>query len=313
MVDPWVAPDTQVPADPAPAPAAEPWAPSGRAASPTPAAPQAPTLPAPLQPLTAGDMVDGGLRAWKLAPGTMMAVAAVFTIPAQVLLGLLTRDTVDDVSISQTLSEAFSATGPDDVESGFGSDTFFVGLLVQGLALAFATGAVARIVTGWYTAHHVTFAEAVRASVGRAWALVAAWVLVHVVEGAFALVLFVPALVPMAWYSVVSVVVVCERTGPLRAMGRSYALVKRRFWPVVGVCSLVAAGDVVLSAALTALGAVYLEAELPAGWAVNTAVSAGSLLVTTPFVAGVVTLLYLDLRIRTEGLDIELRAREALP
>jgi hypothetical protein len=53
---------------------------------------------------------------------------------------------------------------------------------------------------------------------------------------------------------------------------------------------------------------VYLELDLPAAWAVNTAVAAAALLVTVPFVAGVATLLYLDLRVRTEGLDIELAA-----
>ena len=36
-------------------------------------------------------------------------------------------------------------------------------------------------------------------------------------------------------------------------------------------------------------------------------------LITMPFVASVTVLIYLDLRVRTEGLDLELRAGEAFP
>jgi hypothetical protein len=112
----------------------------------------------------------------------------------------------------------------------------------------------------------------------------------------------------MTWYSVVSVVVACEGVGPTKAMRRSFRLTSRRFGAVLLVCLLVVVVDLLLSGALTAIGALYVEAGGPAGWAVNTAVAAAALLVTTPFVAGAATLLYLDLRVRTEGLDIELAA-----
>lgn len=313
MADPWVAPDTPAPSAPHPPPASPVVAgtvPPGPSADLTAPAVR---LPVPLRPLTLSDILDGGLRAFKLAPGTMAGLAALFVVPTQALLGWLTRDAADDVAVGQSFADAFSATGTDDIETGIGGDVFFVALVVQGIALAFVTAAVARLVTGWYTGRPFRFGELAGGAVRRGWALVAAWVLVHLVEAVFAIALVVPLVVPMTWYAVVTPVIACEGAGPLRAMGRSYRLCRSRFGAVLGACLLAALVHEVLSGALSGLGAIYLELDLPAGWVVASALSAGALLVTTPFLAGVSTLLYLDLRVRAEGLDIELAAARRFP
>ncbi len=309
MADPWVAPDS--PAEAAPAPALDPAAarPSARTRGGAGAGPPgAPPVPVPLRPLTIPDLLDGALRIWKLAPATVVGLAAVFVVPSQALLGFLTRNDLDDVEIGQTFTDAFTATGPDDVDSGLGTDTFFLGVIAQGIALAFVTAGVATLVSGWYVGRRATAGEVVRVALRRALPLVVGWIAVHVVEGGFAILLVAPALVPMTWFAVVSPVVACEAVGPFAALRRSFGLCRRRFGTVLGTCLLVVLVDAVLSAALTALGALYLEADLPLGWVVNTAVATAALLVTLPFVAGVATLQYLDLRVRTEGLDIELAA-----
>lgn len=299
MSDPWVAPDTQAAAAPVPAPAARPTAPTGAAATAT-----APVL----RPLSAADILDGALRAWKTAPATMAGLAALFVVPTQAVIGFLTRDAIDDIDISTTFAESFAATGSDDVETGFGGNLFFLSVLLEGIALAFVTAAVARVVVGWYTGERLSFGALVGGALRRGWVLVIAWFLVHVVEAVFAIALLVPLIIPMTWYAVVSPVIACEGVGPWRALGRSFKLCKRRFGFVLGVCLLTATVDAALVGALTAAGSLYLELDLPAGWVVNTGIGAAALLVTTPFVAGVATLLYLDLRVRTEGLDIELAA-----
>jgi hypothetical protein len=311
MADPWVAPDSQPGSDPGPAtvapgPGAPPAPTGGRAGAP-------PAVPVPLRPLTVPDILDGALRAWKLAPASVVGLAAAFVIPAQGLLGVVTRDDVDDVELGQTFGDLLTATGPDDVDAGLGGAAFVLAVVTQGVALAFVTAGVATLVSGWYVGRSAGPGELIAAALRRWWALLAAWVLVHLVEAAFAVLLLVPAIVPMTWFAVVSAVVACEGAGPVRAMRRSVRLVNRRFGTVLGICLLVALVDGVLSFALTAVGGLYLELDLPLGWVVNTAVAAGALLVTIPFVAGVVTLLYLDLRVRTEGLDIELAASRRLP
>lgn len=306
MADPWVAPDTPS------APAAT-TAISATTAGDADAIAGAIRVPVPLRPLTVPDLLDGGLRVWKLAPGTVAGLAALFVVPIQVGLGVLTRDQVEDVQVGQTFTDAMSATGPGDVDAGFGGDVFVLSLVAHGIALAFVTAGVAALVTGWYVGINRGTGALARIALRRTWPLVAAWVLVHLLEGVFAVLLLVPVIVPMAWFAVVTPVVACEGAGPVRAMRRAARLANRRFGAVLGTCLLVALIDVVLSGALTAVGALVLGLDLPAGWAVNTAVAAGALLVTVPFVAGVATLLYLDLRVRTEGLDIELAAARRFP
>lgn len=305
MAEPWVAPDSQ-PATP-PATGLDTTALPSADVGPTATA-DAPRLPVPLRPLTVPDLLDGSLRAWKLAPGTVAGLAAVFIVPVQLLLGVLTRDEVEDVQIGQTFTDAFSATGPGDIDGGLGGDVFVLSFIAQGVALALVTAGVATLITGWYLGRNPRVGDVVGVAVRRALPLLAAWVLVHVIEGLFAILAFIPVIVPMTWFAVVSPVVACERVGPIRAMRRSARLCNRRFGAVLGTCLLVAVVDVLLSGALTAVAALYVELDLPAGWAVNTVVAAGALLITAPFVAGVATLLYLDLRVRTEGLDIELAA-----
>jgi hypothetical protein len=67
---------------------------------------------------------------------------------------------------------------------------------------------------------------------------------------------------------------------------------------------LVAIVDGLLTIALTGVGLLFEFFDW--GWIVDAVFTAGSGLITVPFVAGVATLLYFDLRVRSEGLDLEL-------
>ena len=97
-------------------------------------------------------------------------------------------------------------------------------------------------------------------------------------------------------------------------MRRSARLVNRRFGAVLGTCLLVVSRRRWCSRARSRRWRRSTSSSTgPLAWVVNTAVAAGALLITMPFVAGVVTLLYLDLRVRNEGLDIELAAARRLP
>ena len=66
----------------------------------------------PLRPLTIPDILDGALRAWKSAPATMAALAAAFVVPTQLLLGFLTRDAVEDIQIGGSFADALAVVRP---------------------------------------------------------------------------------------------------------------------------------------------------------------------------------------------------------
>jgi len=127
------------------------------------------------------------------------------------------------------------------------------------------------------------------------------------------------------WTSVSLIVpaVVLENQGPVRALRRSRQLVSRSFWRILGIFLLSA---LIIYIAAAVLQIPFLIAEVAAGGGSGSlgglgasgthAVAAtiigtiGSIVaasVTRPILAGVAVLLYMDTRMRKEGLDLALR------
>jgi Membrane domain of glycerophosphoryl diester phosphodiesterase len=126
------------------------------------------------------------------------------------------------------------------------------------------------------------------------------------------------------WFSVMlslaTPTVVLERQGPARALARSWRLVRRSFWRVFGILLLagivVAFAGFILQLPFTIIetlaggsGGVF---GLPATRTLAAVIigAVGSIVagaVTRPISAGVTVLLYLDMRMRKEGLDLALQ------
>ncbi len=300
MSNPWVAPD-------APAEVAPPMPAMATLDEPAVAV-GAPELPIPLRAMTMADRLDGSLRILKLAPGPVVAIAAVAVVPVQLLAAVALRGVPSEPQLEAIVGKAATAVLLEDVSS---IGIAVVMLVVEAFSLSFVTAAIADLVAGWYLGQRRDTGEVIARAARRLPTLAAAWLLVHLVEGVFSLVFVVGALVPMAWFAVVVPVIGVEGVGAWRAMGRSFSLTKRAFAPTALMCVLVAVVDLLLRIALTAISLLF--GELPAGWAVAAVFNTASRLVTVPFVAGCATLLYLDLRVRLEGLDIELAAADRFP
>ena len=89
----------------------------------------------------------------------------------------------------------------------------------------------------------------------------------------------------------------------------------RRFWRVLGLALLSFLVESLFEFAIGLLPTVvsYLLGTDGVGWVLAAATAILTQLVTVPVVAGITVLIYLDLRVRTEGLDLELDALEAFP
>jgi hypothetical protein len=214
-------------------------------------------------------------------------------------------------------------------------------LLVQLVLTGLLTVVVSRAVIG----QRLTIKEAWTAVRGRVPALLGAAALTALAVIGVILVAIAPAVavtvldaplavVVLAWIATVFVViaaiayvyttfalagpaVVLERLGPLAGISRSRTLVRHSFWRVFGILLLAAIITVVLTwifqlpflAAGTAV-AIVSGGESGVGLVLMLAliglgtVLAGTL--TAPFAAGVTVLVYIDRRIRREGLDLEL-------
>ena len=156
----------------------------------------------------------------------------------------------------------------------------------------------------WYADRTATAANALSASVSRLPALAIAWLMVHAIEASGLIGFFVGWVLLMPLFVVVAPVIVVERLGPWRGIRRSMKLTQTRYGAVLGIALLVALADVILTVSLTGVGLLFEFFDW--GWIVNAVCSAGSSLITVPFVAGAATLVYFDLRVRSEGLDLEL-------
>jgi hypothetical protein len=113
--------------------------------------------------------------------------------------------------------------------------------------------------------------------------------------------------------------VVLERQSVTGGLRRSFALTRHAFWRTLGILLLAAVIAWFVStmikvpfaiAGLVATGATGAGGDITAGVSMATVVDhVGTLLasaITTPFVAAVTCLLYLDRRMRVEALDVVL-------
>lgn len=119
-------------------------------------------------------------------------------------------------------------------------------------------------------------------------------------------------------------IVVLERLGPGRALVRSWRLTRGNWWRMLGILALTLL--IVFGVSLILMLALGLLAGLPmvladgdwgmvAANALGVVAEALSYSITTPFLAAVTTLLYIDLRMRREGLDLRLHwvAQQGVP
>lgn len=131
---------------------------------------------------------------------------------------------------------------------------------------------------------------------------------------ALTVIVFIAAAFLVVRLSLAPAALMLENTGVVEGIGRSWALTRGSFWRVLGI--LVLAGLITgLVTGTLSFGLGMVLGVIPVGLpAAQPLVSAVTVLLTSvlsalvlPFTAAVTALTYIDLRMRTEGLDVELR------
>ncbi len=257
--------------------------------------------------MTLSDLLDGPFRVIKSKPRTVFAIAAAILIPTDLVGAFLQRHTLQ--------ANAFGGnvlTGTTFFSSGGDLLALVVAAMLQAAALFFLGGALARLLSAWYAGGDLTAGQALRASFSRGWALIGAFLLLFPVKVVSYALCYFPVIATVTLFSLTAPAIVVEGLGPIAGARRSWRLVWRRFWPCVLTIVVATFGATVLTSvfAFIPLAAAQLL-PAPLDWiAMGIIRAAVGMLVTTALVS-VSVLLYLDLRIRTEGLDIELEAADA--
>ena len=288
-----------------------PWAPQQpwSAPPPLPKAGDARTGPLPLHPMSFSDILDGAFKLYKANLVTILVVVGAFVVPVQLVSSFLQRNLLGGHSIFTAINNPSSVGTTDTAATNnrliITGVTTLIGLVLAPLI----AGAISRVVSASYLGERETPGSALVVTLKRSWALLIAFVLVHLLEWpAFVFCIF-PGICVMTLFVAVAPAIVVERLGPLAGMGRSWRLTKSRFWPTMGVALLTGLLASVLGSILgTPFSLAALAIGYHWGWILLAIGSILTALVTYPFVAIVATLIYFDLRIRKEGFDLQMIA-----
>lgn len=275
-----------------------------------------------LRPLGTGELIDRAVRLYRRHFLTFIGIVAIVQIPltlAQAGFSILTIQ---------------GAAGPGDaaqaavIAGSVGSAilTILGFVLVSSLGTAALTLAIANS----YLGQPVSLASSYR-QIGRSWLVLAlALLLILLLSFLFTLWWLVPCI---GWFTglgmllfvslvispLAAPVVVLEQQRAKAAVRRAWDLSRRRFWPVVGFVSVLFVLSMIFTVTpnllvgfLMNLGIVPLPGDFVTQQIVSTAISSLTTLLFSliflPFQLTAMTLLYFDLRIRTEGFDLALLA-----
>jgi hypothetical protein len=256
--------------------------------------------PAPIRPLGVAEILDGAVR---LVRGGLRSVLTISVPLAVVRTGL--GALMQYAAVRSQGAATFALLGGLVLAAGFGT---------------VLTGLLAPLFSSALLGTELTARESLRRVGRRAGPLLLLALAVTVAEGAGLVVLGVGGVWLWGVWAVAAPALVLERTGVPGAFGRSMALVRGTFWRVWGVRALGWLLVTVLSFFVTLpfqTLAVYLtDANLfdPSSGVSQPAlyvalVSIGGLVSTAllaPVSAAVDVVLYTDLRMRKEGMDIVL-------
>jgi hypothetical protein len=295
----------------------------------------------PLRPLGVGEILDGAFASIRRNPKTILGLAAVVMTISAVISAVITRTLLNLGSLhlptpGQQLTPA-QATHLVGRIVAVALPVFGLSVLLTIIVQAILAGLLAPIIARGVAGQQISAAEAWRITRPRLPSVLLATLLVllaglgpvlavgviagiALLAGAPAAVYGVVALLGLAalvltiWLStmlsLVTPVVVLENERPIRALARSWQLVRRSFWRVFGI-TLLAGIIVAIAGGILQLPFTFFGAVLGSGIGATVilvigAIAAGT--VTRPITAGVTVLLYVDMRIRKEGLDLALRS-----
>jgi len=247
------------------------------------------------RPMSSGEILNVALKIYRRRFGVMARLVAIFVIPVEIIAGLLRAITV---------RESTTAGGTTHL-SGSAGGAFFGSIaasLLLGLAIQLASAASLKAVSDAYLGHPSDWRE----SFSFVWQRLAQVVVVGLmvlVLSSIGLLLVLPGVyLWIIWLVAMPALLIEGQTG-FAALRRSRELVAGRWWATFGTYVLAYVFALIVNLVIgTIIGAAFSSASGRAAQGVAIAIGdVASAVVTTPFVAAVVALLYFDLRHRREG------------
>lgn len=330
---PPTSPASESPAPPAASEPPTPNAPLTPPAPPTPPPTEPPVFQPPsqshepkrgpryvLRPYTVADILDltfGVFRDnWKLV-GVLALLAALpnglITAAISAVEGTAGGE-FSQVGIAREFQDLFAPA--EDLSATREALALILSLLTFAVAILWQPliqGAITRAVAARFVNVEVTAKQAFNGARKLWLPLIGASILTALCTFAGVFALFIGMVIVWVLFSAVTPALIIEEDGVFNALGRSWALMKRRFWAYLAVrlimmllTSIAAFIVVIIPLGVSAL---FYNLELgPIGFVFMTLGYLLAEVVVFPIVAIAVTLMYFDARVRFEGFDVQLMA-----
>ena len=259
-----------------------------------------------LRPRGIGEILDSAVALYRARFTKLTLVAAAVVVPVQALSALVLLSAQPDrfsLNVTGTVTPQY-----DTNSLAVQLTAVIVVALVGVLSTALIVGVCTRIVADAYIGRSSETREAVRAVRPRVFAIVGTSLLVLLSEAIGFVFCFVGALFPLTLFAVAIPALILEGVGVSAALSRSITLTKAHAMHVLGLVVTAQLLAAVVNGALAA----GVNLLLRTGGSTVAVVIGQSLantiagILTTPFVATAIVVLYFDLRIRDEAFDVQL-------
>lgn len=286
-----------------------------------------------LRAMNVADLLDETIRLYRHNFLTFIGIVALLQVPMTILTTVLTT----------LFSQKYIAVLQDNLEGPdmMPSDTFFleyfvfIGVILLLTAVNYlvinnlVTAALAMAISNRYLGEPVSIGSAYRSVLGRFWSLMGALILLvlinmglfivpiilTVIQSCLGLIALLIALIAWALINIrltfITQAVVLEEETASASLGRSWRLIDGYGWRTLGVYLLLwlfAMLLVSIPSYVISFGMQALTLPLAIQTLVSGVLSAALGTLYMPIRLTGLTLLYYDLRIRKEGLDLELQA-----
>jgi hypothetical protein len=264
-----------------------------------------------LRPLSLGEILDVAVKICLAHWRTLLKAVLVVVVPVQIIGTLVNADyTVQQFDFNTSPTQRTEET-VEQLNQYLGG--LAVATVLQGLAVLLATAACFRAIAQAYLGERTDW----HSSLMYALRLTPSLLLVTLLYALGVLLGFVMFVLPGIWIYVAwafgTPVLLVEGLRGRKALGRSFRLVKGRWWRTFGVLVvgfILAAIVSTVAQAVFLIGIVVGEDNDVLVLVLSAIAGSVGLAVTTPFQAALLAVLYFDLRVRKEGFDLELLARE---
>lgn len=262
--------------------------------------------PQQLRPLNFGEVLDVSINVVLKNAKSLALAVAVVVIPVQLLVVLVQLAAFPDALVLDP------AGADDDLTAAQLGGTLVV--FVAGLvATVIATGACFKAIAEAYLGKPPEWRESIRFALGRLGSLLWLFLLYGVLASLALLLLILPGVYLWVAWGVAVPALMLEGIRGRKALGRSFRLVRGRWWAAFGILLIgfiLAAVIAQIVSLVTAIPLFVAPDSVVAGAFLTLVGGVAGAIVATPIQASFVSILYFDLRVRKEGFDLSLLAEQ---